>query len=103
MTDAWASVIVKKSNGKILDIEIEPDEESARLRAQASNERLDARLSDDSVLIRWGVARIVMEHERRAIYDGNEFVCITCPRNEYGEHVAWDQAHPTHDSEKDET
>lgn len=34
-------------------------------------------------------------HERIAIYDGNEHVCTTCPRNSYGEHVAWDLAHPS--------
>lgn len=34
------------------------------------------------------------EHERLAIYDGNEHVCVTCPTNSYGERVAWDQAHP---------
>lgn len=34
------------------------------------------------------------EHQKMVIYDGNETVCVTCPRNSYGEYVAWDQAHP---------
>ena len=34
------------------------------------------------------------DHVKEAIYDGAEFVCVTCPRNSYGAQVAWEHAHP---------
>lgn len=37
---------------------------------------------------------VIERHEKVAIYDGNEFVCGTCPVNSYGERIAWDLAHP---------
>lgn len=63
MIETWASAIVKKTTGRILDVEMEPDEESATLRVLTQNARLDSRFDGTSAYIRWAVARVIVDYE----------------------------------------